>query len=163
MSSIEKLTKLEETGNYVFHGSPDGDIKVLEPRQAVHYPFLPESDEMVLDGEPAVSATPYADIATFRAMINKANIPFDYNNGFGSTIKGVRNFSVSSEKVLEVVKNKNGFVYVLDKKEFKPYSRNGEARESNMEWRSNTPVKPIDVVKVGYDDLPPREKIEITN
>lgn len=73
MSSLEKLTQLQETGNHVFHGSPDGNIEVLEPRQAIHYPNLPKSAEYILDGDPAVSATPYADIATFRALINRKN------------------------------------------------------------------------------------------
>ena len=162
MSSIEKLTQLEATGNHVFHGSADGNIEILEPRQAMHYPNLPESAEGVLDGDPAISATPYADIATFRAMINRRQIPFSHTSSFDVDTDGKKNFGVSSEEVLDAVKDKKGFVYVFDKKEFKPYNRNREATESDMEWRSSNPVKPIEVVEVGHEDLPPRDKIKIS-
>ena len=162
MTAIEKLTQLEETGKHVFHGSANGSIEILEPRQATHVPDLKDPTKSVPDGEPAVSATPYADIATFRAMINKGNIPFNHSSGFGMNSRGVKNFQVSSEKVLEELKDKKGFVYVFDKKEFKPYSRDGKIQKKSMEWRSHNPVKPIDIVEVSSEDLPPREKIKIT-
>jgi hypothetical protein len=40
MSSIEKLKQLEEAGEHLFHGSPDGTLEVLEPRQSTHTPDL---------------------------------------------------------------------------------------------------------------------------
>jgi hypothetical protein len=164
MSAIEKLTQLEESGKHLFHGSPEGDIDVLEPRQAVHYPNLPESTEFILDGLPAVSVTPYADIATFRALINRKNIPFNHTNNFGTGLDGKNTFGVSSEKVLDEIENnkKKGFVYVFDRKEFEPYNRQREAHESDMEWRSYNPVKPVGIIEVGHEDLPSRDKIEIT-
>lgn len=162
MSSIEKLKQLEEAGEHLFHGSPGGTLEVLEPRQSTHTPDLAKLEETILDGEPAVSATPYADFATFRSLINRINIPFDHSSGFGMNARGEKNFQVSSPEVLETVKDKKGFVYVFDRNEFKPFSRDGEARESNMEWRAHAPVKPVDVVEVGYEDLPPRDKIKIS-
>jgi len=162
MKNIEKLRQPEESGKYLFHGSPYGTIKVLEPRQSTHTPDLSKLEDTILDGEPAVSATPYADIATFRSLINHKNIPYDHSSGFGVNAKGEKNFQVSSQEVLETIKNKKGFVYVFDRKEFRPFSRDGEAKESNMEWRAYTPVKPVDIVEVNHEDLPPRDKIKIS-
>lgn len=162
MSSIEKLKQLEEAGEHLFHGSPDGTLEILEPRQSTHTPDLSKPEDTILDGEPAVSATPYADIATFRSLINHKNIPFDHSSGFVMNARGEKNFQVSSPEVLETIKDKKGFVYVFDRNEFRPFSRNGEAKESNMEWRAYTPVKPVDVVEVDHEDLPPRDKIKIS-
>lgn len=33
----EYLKELEKTGKYVFHGSPDGGVDVMEPRQAYNH------------------------------------------------------------------------------------------------------------------------------
>jgi len=158
--SLEKLLQLEETGNHVFHGSPDGNIEALEPRQGTHIPDLTKPTETIFDGDPAVSATPYAELAAFRALINRINIPFSHHSGFGLKDKE-KEFRVSSEEVLEAAKNKKGYVYVFDKNEFKPYNRTGEPSEDAMEWRANKTVKPLEVVEVTQDDLPSRERINI--
>jgi hypothetical protein len=163
MSSIEKLKQLEEAGEHLFHGSPDGTLEVLEPRQSTHTPDLSKPEETILDGEPAVSATPYADIATFRSLINGNNIPFDHSSGFGVNAKGEKNFQVSSPSVLEAIRDKKGYVYVFNKNEFKPFSRHGEIKEGNMEWRAHKPVSPVDVVEVGHEDLPPLDMIKISS
>lgn len=161
MSSKERLFKLEQTGNHVFHGSPDGNIETLEPRQGSHVPDLSKPSETIADGMPAVSATPYADMATFRAIINKKNVPLSHTSGFGISPSGEKQFRVSSKEVLEHAKDKKGYVYVFDKKEFEPYSRNGQPTERNMEWRSYNSVKPVDVVEVTSDDLSDINDIEI--
>jgi hypothetical protein len=160
MNSKEKLMKLEETGKHVFHGSADGTIKKLEPRQGKHITDISKPTETILDGNPAVSATPYSDIATFRALVNNRNIYFSHHSGFGIR-DGKKEFRVSSEKVLDAVKDKKGFVYVFNKDEFEPYSRDGIPDEKNMEWRSYKEVEPIDVIEVDSSHLPPREKIKI--
>ncbi len=158
--SKEKLSQLEESGQYVFHGSPNGEIEVLEPRQGTHIPDLSKPTEVILDGRPAVSATPYADLATFRAIINGANIPIDHTSGFGVT-DGKKHFRVSSEDVLTHAKDKKGYVYVFDKDKFEPYDRNGEPKLDNMEWRSYQSVKPKEVIEVTQEDLPDLEDIKI--
>ncbi|MFH1454802.1 MAG: hypothetical protein ABIF22_00535 [bacterium] len=152
----EKLHNLEETGQYLFHGSPTGNIEILEPRQSEHFP---DKNKPIKDGEPAVSTTPYSDIAIFRSIINRENI--HGSSGFGIDDDKLK-FSISSEKVLEEVVGKVGYVYVFDRKDFEPYSREGEATEKSMEWRSYKNVKPIEIIEVNFDDLPERENIEIT-
>lgn len=162
MSPQEKLSYLEETNQHVFHGSPDGTIKILEPRQSSHIPDISKPDEIILDGKPAVAATPHAELATFRAIINGKNIPIKHNSGFGTT-GGKTHFRVSSAEVLEHAKGKKGYVYVFDRKDFKPYDRerSENPREGAMEWRAHTSVKPLEVIEVSSDDLPPTDKIEI--
>lgn len=152
MTNKERLHELELKNSYVFHGSPDGNIEMLEPRQGRHIPDLSNPTQFILDGNPAVSATPYADIAIFRAIINRKNIKLDYNSGFSVT-NGKPYFRVASQDVLYEAKDKKGFVYIFDKKEFEPYSRDGNARPESMEWRSYKPIKPLDKIEVYYDDL----------
>lgn len=105
LSEKEKLNKLELTDNYVFHGSSDGTIQLLEPRQGSHVPDLSKPTKIILDGKPAVSATPYVEIAIFRAMINNKNVPFSHTSGFGINHDS-KEFRVSSEKVLKEIKEK---------------------------------------------------------
>jgi len=60
----QKLLDLESSGRYLFHGSSNGGMKTLEPRQSRHFPDgKNKPDEFVDDGEPSVSATPYSEVA----------------------------------------------------------------------------------------------------
>jgi len=159
--SIEKLKQMEGEGKYVFHGSPEGDIESLEPRQGRHVPDWSKPSETILDGNPAVCTTPYVELATFRAIINAKNIPINHTSSFGIK-NGKIDFEISSKEVLNVTKDKKGFVYVFDRKEFEPYNRDREATQDAMEWRSHKTVKPIEVVEVGFDDLMSSDQIKIT-
>jgi hypothetical protein len=160
MSGRVKLLQLEQEGNYLFHGSPDGDIQVLEPKQGKHVPDLSKPDEVILDGKPAVSTTPYVDFAIFRAIINKKNIPIPFISGFGFK-NGKKEFHVSKKEALEIAKNKKGFVYVFTKDDFEPYQRGEGINLTQMEWRSYKEVKPVGVIEVTYEDLLSQEEIEI--
>lgn len=164
MNPKEKLSQLEATDEHLFHGSPNGNIEILEPRQSTHIPDLTNPDESILDGQPAVAATPYAELATFRAIINGKNVPIKHTSGFGITDRE-KSFRVSSPEVLEHAKDKKGYVYVFDKKDFKPYDRDNpdNPRDGVMEWRSHTPVRPIDKIEVSSDDLPHVDRIQIGN
>ena len=128
----KRLQELEITGKYVFHGSPHGDIKILEPRQGRHIPDLSKPDTLMLDGDPAVSATPDAELAIFAAIVNSTNIPFSHTSGFGIR-NGEKEFRISSYEALKAVDSKKGYVYVLNKHEFIPYSRDGKPHAENME------------------------------
>jgi len=158
----KKLSEYEESRRFVFHGSPSGDLKILEPRQGRHVPDLSKPDETILDGNPAISATPYLDFAIFRALINKNNIPFNFNSGFGFK-DGKKEYRVSTKEVLDAIKDKRGYVYVFNKNEFVPYARNGQPRPESMEWRSYKEVSPIEIVEVTFADMPPEELIEISD
>lgn len=149
----EYLLGLEKTGLYVFHGSPDGDIQILEPRQAHHVPDLSKPKELIPDGEPAVSATWVADFAIFRALINRKNTPPGTTSGFGFTTSGEKEFRLPSEEIFESLRDKVGFVYVFKKSDFAPYSRNSTPSERSMEWRAASLVSPVEVVRVSYKDI----------
>jgi hypothetical protein len=160
--SKEKLAELQETNQYVFHGSPDGTIEVLEPRQSTHLPDASKPAESIPDGKPAISATPYADLAIFRAIVNKNNIPLkEFSSGFGIDNNEKRTFQVSSKEVLEHTKDKKGYVYVFYRSKFEPYGRDDRPRPAYMEWRAYEPVAPVEVLEVTDADLPEKEKIKI--
>lgn len=58
------LQELEKSGEFVFHGSYQ-KLEILEPRQGRKR--NKETGKIEEDGSPAVSATPFADIAIFRS------------------------------------------------------------------------------------------------
>lgn len=137
----EKLLTLEKEGKYVFHGSPD-TIETLEPRQA--YNQNKETGEMEKDGEPAVFATPYADVAIFRALINASGVSGESTSSFG--INGERLHFSATKNLLDSAKSKIGKVYVLDKQKFQNFE--------GMQCRSSESNSPIEVIEVSVDDLP---------
>lgn len=140
-NSREKLLSLEKEGKYVFHGSPD-IIKTLEPRQA--YNQNKETGVMEKDGEPAVFATPYADVAIFRALINAKGISGESTSSFG--INGEQLHFSATKNLLEGAKSKIGRVYVLDKQKFQDFE--------GMQCRSTEVNNPIKIIEVSADDLP---------
>jgi len=132
------LQYLEKTGEYVFHGSSVPDISELEVRQ----PYDWKNGVKKEDGAPSVVATPYADIAIFRALAYKDHTSFGMNGHelhFGA-----------SRKAFEEARQSVGYVYVFKKIHFFP--RQGD--EQNMEWRSLLPQKPDQIVRVEFQDLP---------
>lgn len=155
-NSISKteLKKLEESGEFVFHGSAL-KLSVLEPRQA--YTRSKTEKKMVKDGEPAVAATPYANIAIFRAIINSENVPGKHWSNFGVAIQnGTVLFQFGATKdTIERAMGKKGYVHVFYRKGFLP--KNGHQKE--MDWRCGTKVKPIRAIEVTSDDLPENIKI----
>lgn len=142
----EKLLLLEKEGKYVFHGSPDL-ITVLEPRQA--YNHNQENGEMEKDGKPAVFATPFADVAIFRALTDAKDLNGDSSSQFG--MEGDTLHFSATENILEHAKVKVGNVYVLDKNNFKNFQ--------GTQCRSSEINQPIEVIEVTFDDLP--QNIEI--
>lgn len=141
-SSKEKLLELEKTGKYVFHGS-FYELEQLDSRQG--YNFDEKLGKMIEDGEPAVSASPYAGIAIFRAIVNNENAPKNHKSEFGYSNDKL-SFGASKETLSQIDRNKKGFVYVLDRNDF--------IIIPGMFWRSDHAVKPIEVIEVSFDDLP---------
>ena len=81
MSENKKhLLELEQSGNFVFHGSPVM-IESLTPRQA--YKSNKETGMMDADGNPAVFATPFAEVAIFRSLINGDYVASESTSRFG--------------------------------------------------------------------------------
>lgn len=139
--SREKLLSLEKEGKYVFHGSPD-NIAILEPLQA--YNRSKKTGNMEKDGEPAVFATPYADVAIFRALINAKGVKGESTSRFG--IDGDKLHFSATKNILEEAKTKVGKVYVLDKQKFQDFE--------GMQYRSSETNEPIEEIEVTIDDLP---------
>ncbi len=157
-SGKEILHELEGENLYVFHGSMNGDIKTFELKQGKQVPNVNKPLEMIEDGSPAISASPHADVAIFRAIMRGKNLGMDITTRFGSR-NGKLSFIVFQKNAIEAAKDKKGYVYIFNKTDFEPYDRDGNVSEDNMEWRSYKPVKPIRVVEVNFDDLP--KNIEI--
>jgi hypothetical protein len=142
----EKLLALENEGRYVFHGSME-EIDILEPRQAEKQNN--ETGEMESDGDLAVFATPHADTAIFRSLINAKDVTGDSSSGFGMGDDGLH-FS-TTQNLLDAAKMKKGKVYVLDKEQF--------SEVEGTQCRSFETVTPIDVIEVDFNDLPPSIKL----
>lgn len=145
----ETLMTLEKEGIYVFHGSPDL-VEELEPRQAKIW--NKEKKEMTEHGEPSIVATPFAEIAIFRAIIND-RIKSDggkHYSAFGSD--GEKPFFETTPSVLKNAKNAIGYVYVFKKEDF--------VKISPMEWRSNKKLKSVRIFEVYFQDLPENIKLE---
>lgn len=136
------LLELERSGQYVFHGSP-ADIGTLAPRQARTF----KDGVMVTDGTPCVAATPYADIAIFRALTNRVLPDTNSRSSFGVS-DGSLHFEISTS-LLEAIRNEHatGHVFVLDKNAFTP--------RNEMEYRRDSETTPFRTVQVTADDLPP--------
>ncbi|MEX1111881.1 MAG: hypothetical protein WEC84_00300 [Candidatus Andersenbacteria bacterium] len=135
-STKQKLMAYQKKNIYLFHGS-SRYVKELEPRQPLTW--NEETQQMLLDGNPAVVATSFVDIAIFRAVIAREGwSTFGYDG---------KNFSFeASEKTIEQSRKTIGYVYVLSKDSFE--------KVNSMEWRSAEKVKPIKVIEVGFEDLP---------
>ena len=136
-----KLLALEKTGKYVFHGTTE-NINILEPRQA--YNDNRKTNKRERDGEPAVFATPYADVAIFRSLINPINVKGNSSSQFGMSKKGLL-FS-ATENLINQAEKKIGKVYVLDKTKFKQFK--------GMQCRSEETMIPLEVIEVTTKDLP---------
>mgnify|MGYP006921738614 CR=1 FL=1 len=135
--SMQELKDYETSGNYVFHGSANGEIIQLNPRQAMSFGHP--------DGEPCVAASQYLSLAIFMAVIGSKKA-----GGWG--MEGMRPdepyFMYLDRSAWEKAQADkwHGFVYVCDKSAFK--------KHNEWEWRSLQPVIPIKVISVSLDDLP---------
>lgn len=144
-----KILELEKQNKWVFHGSGIV-VEKLEPRQA----FSSKIGTRIPDGKPAVFATPNADIAIFMAIFSKENIvtdtPGKHKSGFSANSDGIIEFRVTKD-LMDKTHGFKGYVYVLDRKEFKS--------RSSFEVLSHNSVKPDGVIVVTEQDLP--KNIEI--
>ncbi len=138
----KELLELEKEGIYVFHGSAEL-LDFLEPQLAHNDNEL--IGEREKDKTKFVYASPYADVAIFRALTK------NYSSRFGVE-EGRFNFSIS-KKCFEDLKKEKGYVYVLSKKMFNFYNQ--------MEHVSQKKLKPIQVVEVSFKELPENIDLEL--
>jgi len=139
--SRKRLLDLEKQGKFVFHGSLE-NLETLEPKQA--YSFGKK------DKSPAVFATPFTEVAIFRALINEKALNEDSESQFGMDEKGRLHFS-ASQNLLDQAKELTGKVYVLEKSKFENFK--------GTQCRSEKTVEPIEVIEVPAEDLPANIKV----
>lgn len=144
-----ELKELEQTGKYLFHGSVQGNIHEFEPRQA--YTWITGKKEP--DGEPAVFASEFADIAVHKALINSSNIHGHFYSSFYNDEAGRIRHGASEETIRQLV-DPRGYVYVFDKTSFQ--------KRHIIDWVCFQAIRPIKVIAVDKTDLPKLEIIEDT-
>ena len=134
-----RLLELEREG-YVFHGS-ENSFNRLEPKQS----YIIINEEEIKDGEPAVFASQFADIAIFMAIINETNCPKGFRSGF-SYEDSKLSFRATQETLDQITPQAKGYVHVFKKEDFK--------FRSECQMVSFSFVTPLEILEVSADDLP---------
>ena len=111
------LDRLEKTAKFLFHGSPYGGIKVLEPREAEDVGGDEWGNDTAVYAVPAVIAVGRAVLPKREAIQGKWSISSGSNSG---EPEGPVT-TVSSNVVLG-----KGSVYIIGKKGFIPNNRDSE-------------------------------------
>lgn len=147
-----------KTRGYLFHGSPNGEIELLEPRQALHHGKP--------DGEPAVCAAEDVYRSIFISLLNRSVLGDEAKSagsgwsrdGNGPTIyKATKN-------LLDAAKTSKGYLYLLNPNDFAWVELDDPKHGKKRELRSNKPVRPVGKIKVRLTDFPyPIEEITLEN
>jgi hypothetical protein len=143
----EILLNLEAEDKYVFHGSENPHLDILEPRQA-HTIIDGEKEN---DDEPAVHASRFADIAILMALVNMKNCKEGFESGFRYEGKVI--LSADKKALGQLDSSSVGYVYVFEKDDF-------ESRGMSQSI-SYEPVRPIRIIEVKKEDL--STDLEITD
>lgn len=131
-SNLRFLQRIEASGDYLFHGSQNKDITVLEPRQAY------SSDGEVEKNDLAVYASELFGTAVQRAIVN---LNASENSVFGMHRSTFPDRSPKfTIKVAGKVVFGPGVVYVLSKKDFLP--------STGDSWKAKSTVTPLTKVVV---------------
>lgn len=133
VKELELLRELETTGKYLFHGTAADNIDIFEPRQAMSHGKN--------DGAPCIAASEYVDPAVFMAIFSGR-----VTCGWNSTDTSFGFYLKQFDYDMARAEGWNGFVYVFNRAEFKPYLA--------WEWRAHTKVKPLKKLEVSFEDLP---------
>jgi len=149
----DTLIALEKEGRFVFHGSLFLLSDELEPRQAKT--LDKHTMNMINDGEPAVVATPIAEVAIFRAVINN-NLRVEGSHwssfSWGKDGDGTLVEYRTTKEIFDKAKESKGYVYVFRKEDFNKYGV--------LEYRAFNKVKPVRIFEVSFEDLPKNIKFE---
>ena len=139
MINKDEILELEKQGNFVFHGSVE-KLDYLEPRQAYTW----KENIKTKDGEPAVFASKYSDIAIFMALINMTNLKCTFHSGFGMKNDKLE-FRLSKELSNKLV-NLRGYLYIFNKSDF--------IQKNGLEYISYKTVKPVKILEINESVLP---------
>ena len=138
-----KPKKYSESGEYVFHGSPNGGIEVLEPKQA----YVTIKGEKIKDGKPAVFASKDYNLSLVHAVLGNS-VLWKEGSGFRTSVSnGIVKVWITRE-MSELLENNNpiGCIYVLKKENFSKSSRDEEVVSRDV-------VVPVEKIKVGKEEL----------
>lgn len=147
----EALDLLAQSGMFIFHGS-HWSLGALEPQQAITVDR--ETSQLMAHGVPAVCASADAEVAIFRALINRhtAYDQRDYRSGFSWEEVGAIRFRASQSAITSARATSTvGYVHVLLREGFEEFDR--------LEHRNIERVMPLLVIRVTGRDLPPIEVI----
>lgn len=133
------LQQLERTGKFVFHGSPTL-LTELKPQQQKNYSAKKKA--LVHDGRPAICATPFADVATFRSLVRQGWTSFGTKNG--QVMYG------ASALALNRAKTATGWVYILTKQKFH--------KRTSFEMRAYKTLLPLAIIPVTFKDFSHRRR-----
>jgi hypothetical protein len=140
-SPIAKLLQYQSEG-YLFHGSSNGAIEQLEPREAKDV-----DPNKTFNNDTAVFASKLALAAViFGSVPAKSELPEELRTLYWATSWKDGNVTSRIPKSWkEYIENFNGFVYVLPSETF---------TESNgTQYKSKEIVKPIDTIQVNIKDF----------
>jgi len=143
IDSKERLKVLEQSGGYLFHGTPFL-LNIFEPKQA-----YTENVEGVAipDGEPSVFASAEIETPIFRSIFHDSHFQGhegDFQSGFSNS-GDKKDYINASQSAIDVCRGKEGYVYV--------FKREGFIFRGNKEWVAYTPVYPVAVFRSAFDDI----------
>ena len=147
---VENLTSLKSLKEYVsqgfvFHGSPNGNISILEPRPAVD---IDKSNAFNNDTAVFASLSPIAAILI--ACMSFVPIPPEKRKGSWSIGSSDKDNCITARipsKWRPFITTNHGFVYVLSGESFR-----GE-NESGWQAKTKSAVVPISKFEVAFEDF----------
>ena len=142
IKSKDRLKELEDSGNYLFHGSPN-QIETFEPRQA----YTDVDAVSVPDGEPAVFASTEIETPIFRSIFHEsrfASLQGSFELGFSNGEEG-HTYIHANQAAIDACQDKAGYVYVFKRDDF--------SQRSGTEWVAYEKVKPIAFFRSGFKDI----------
>lgn len=141
LSSLEKLIEYEKQG-YLFHGSPNPHIEILEPRAANDV-----DSTRAFNIDNAVFATSRVQTAIIFAVVGRNKLPVNIqSSAWEVQWDKFDNAHTKIPKIWkEYVEKMTGIVYVLPSETF--------TEKYHAQLKSKESVKPIDKIEVSFQDF----------
>jgi len=139
-SVVDEIRGLQNKG-YLFHGSPNFDIKVLEPRQADD-----EDKTRVSNIDKAVFASDNLVVSIAFSLVDRESLPSQLKDGDWEV-----NWDENGQTIIKIpiqwksyVEKAKGCLYVL--------SRDTFSENNNSQFKSKVSVKPYKSLEVSLND-----------
>jgi hypothetical protein len=140
--SVEKLRSYAEKG-FLFHGSPDPTLEVIEPREAKDI-----DTEASFNNDLAVFGTNRPEIATAFGMIDSAKLPEGTVWRIGQSGNPLKTYIEFPKTLRTYLQTASGYVYVLPSEDFTE-----KEAEDSPQTKSKTAVKPVDKITIKFEDF----------